>query len=71
MAVLIHQRMNELCSADSIEHLVQFSIGRCHRLKGDKKDLYAMDLVHPYRLVLSRVGAEVCCVRIEAIEDYH
>ena len=71
MAEAIHQRMNELRSADSIEFLIQFSIGRCHRLKGDRKDHYAMDLVHPYRLVLSRTGAIVYCVRIEAIEDYH
>jgi len=71
MAEAIHQRMNELRSADSIEFLIQFSIGRCHRLKGDRQDQYAMDLVQPYRLVFSRTGAVICCVRIEAIEDYH
>ena len=71
MAVVIHQRMNELLSADSIEFLVQYSIGRCHRLKGDRKDFYAMDLVHPYRLVFTRVDTVIYCVRIEAIEDYH
>ena len=71
MAEAIHQRMNELRSADSIEFLIQFSIGRCHRLKGDRQDQYAMDLVQPYRLVFSRTGAVIYCVRIEAIEDYH
>ena len=71
MAVIIHQRIDEIRSADSIEQLVQFSIGRCHRLKGNKKDLYAMDLTHPFRLTLSKVGSNVYCTRIEAIEDYH
>jgi proteic killer suppression protein len=71
MALIIHQRVNEILAADSIDQLVQFSIGRCHRLKGNKKDLYAMDLIHPYRLILSKVGSSVCCTQIEAIEDYH
>jgi proteic killer suppression protein len=71
MAVLIHQRVNEIRSAESIEQMIQFSIGRCHRLKGNKKDFYAMDLIHPYRLIISKDGAMVCCTKIEAIEDYH
>jgi len=71
MAEIIHQRINEIRSADSIEFLIQFSLGRCHRLRGDKKDLYAMDLIHPHRLLFSKVGAIIYCVRIEAIEDYH
>ena len=71
MAIIIHQRLNEIRSAESIEQLVQFSIGRCHRLKGKKKDHYAMDLIHPYRIVISKDETTVCCSRIEAIEDYH
>jgi len=71
MAIIIHQRINEIRSAESIEQLVLFSIGRCHGLKGDKSDLYAMDLVHPYRLVISKEETKVCCTRIESIEDYH
>jgi len=71
MAVMKHQRVNEILAADSIQQLVQFSIGRCHKLKGSKKDQYAMDLVHPYRLVLSNIEDKVYFARIEAIEDYH
>ena len=71
MAVIIHQRMNEIRAADSIDYLIRYSIGRCHQLKGSKKDHFAMDLIHPYRLVFSKVGEIVCCIRVETIEDYH
>jgi len=71
MAVSIHLRVSQIRSAESIEHLIQYSIGRCHSLKGDKKDQYAMDLIHPYRLIISKDGFKICCARIEAIEDYH
>lgn len=31
-AGLIHQRVDEIGAADSVEMLVQFGIGRCHQL---------------------------------------
>ena len=71
MAVLIHQRINEIKSADSIEQLVQFSIGNCHPLVGNKAGLYAMDLEQPYRLIISKDGVQMQCARIEKVEDYH
>lgn len=30
MAILIHQRVDEIQAADSVEILVQYWIGRCH-----------------------------------------
>lgn len=48
---LIQQRVDEIHAADSVEMLVQFGIGRCHQLVGDRKGQFAMDLVHPLRLV--------------------
>lgn len=71
MARLIHQRVDELQSADSVEMLVQYSIGRCHPLEGDRKGEYAMDLVHPYRLIFEQNKTDVQVVRIINIEDYH
>ncbi|MDD4729285.1 MAG: type II toxin-antitoxin system RelE/ParE family toxin [Dysgonamonadaceae bacterium] len=71
MARLIHQRVDELQSADSIEMLVQYSIGRCHPLEGNRKGEYAMDLVHPYRLVFEQNKTDIQEVRIIKIEDYH
>lgn len=71
MAKLIYQRVDELQSADSVEILVQYSIGRCHQLEGDRKGEYAMDLVHPYRLIFEQNKMDVQVVRIINIEDYH
>lgn len=51
-AGLIHQRVDEIYAAVSVEMLVQFRIGRCHQLVGDRKGQFAMDLEHPLRLVL-------------------
>jgi proteic killer suppression protein len=71
MARLIHQRVDELKSAVSVDMLVQYSIGRCHFLEGNRKGKYAMDLVHPYRLIFEQNKAEIQVVRIINIEDYH
>lgn len=71
MAKLIHQRVNEIQAADSIEMLVQYSIGRCHQLEGNRKGEYAMDLVHPYRLILKQSKMDVKLMQIINIEDYH
>ena len=59
MAEKIHQRM------------VQFHIGRCHPLKGNRKGQYAMDLVHPYRLVFEKIGNEIQIANVMEIVDYH
>jgi toxin HigB-1 len=71
LAKLIHQRVNELLSADSVDMLVQYSIGRCHSLEGDRKGEYSMNLVHPYRLIFEQNKADVKIIRIFNIEDYH
>lgn len=71
MARLIHQRVDELKSAVSVEMLIQYSIGRCHPLEGDRKGEYAMDLVHPYRLIFEQNKTDIQVVRIVNIEDYH
>ena len=76
MAKLIHQRVNEISSADSVEMLCQFSIGKCHQLEGNRTGQYAMNLVQPYRLVFERIsieeeGRNIEIVRILSIEDYH
>jgi len=71
MARLIHQRIEELQAANSIEMLVQYSIGRCHPLEGNRKGEFAMDLIHPYRLIFEQNKTDVQVVRIINIEDYH
>ncbi|RQD69881.1 MAG: plasmid maintenance system killer protein [Tindallia sp. MSAO_Bac2] len=71
MAILIHQRIDEIRAAISVEMLVQFSIGRCHPLQGNRKGQYAMDLVHPYRLIFEQQDKTLQIVKIIKIEDYH
>lgn len=71
MANKIAQRIQELRSADNLESLVHYSIGRIHPLIGNRDGEYAMDLVHPYRLVFEIIEDKVSIVRILSIEDYH
>lgn len=72
MAERIHQRIDEITASSSVEEMVQYSIGRCHILKGNRKDQYAVDLVHPYRLVFEKKSVSIIqIVIIKEIVDYH
>lgn len=71
MADKIHQRVDEIIAADTIEMMIQFQIGRCHPLSGNRKGQYAVDLVNPYRLVFEKNGDEIQIANILEIVDYH
>lgn len=71
MARKIHQRIDQLSAADSVDMLVQCHIGRCHLLAGDRAGQYAMDLVHPYRLIFIRIRDEIQIAEVQEIVDYH
>ncbi len=71
MAAVIHRRIDQIIAADSVEMLIQFGIGGCHILKGNRKKQYAMVLIQPYRLVFEMKGSEVQIVRVIEIIDYH
>ena len=71
MAAKIHQRIDEISSADTIEEMVQITLGRCHPLKGERKGQYAVDLVQPNRLVFQKEGDEIQIAKIMEIVDYH
>lgn len=71
MAEKIQMRIDELVAADTIEMMIQFHIGRCHPLTNNRKRQYAMDLVHPYRLVFEKHGNEIQIAHILEIVDYH
>ncbi len=60
MAEKIHQRICEIRATDSVELLVQ-----------NRKGQYAMDLVHPKRLVFEKHGEEIEIANILEIVDYH
>lgn len=71
MAEVISMRVKQMKIAKNTEELLYFRIGRCHALKGNRAGQFAMDLVHPYRLVFERIGDVVQIVRIVEITDYH
>ncbi len=71
MADKIHQRIDEIHAADTVEQMIQFKIGRCHPLHNDRKKQYAVDLIQPYRLIFEKIGNEIQIVNIIEIVDYH
>lgn len=71
MSEKIHQRIDEITAADTVEMMIQFHIGRCHSLTQNRKGQYAVDLVQPYRLVFEKNGNEIQIANVLEIVDYH
>lgn len=71
MAEKIDMRIAEIIAADTVEIMIQFRIGRCHPLTQNRKGQYAVDLVHPYRLIFEKHGNEIQIANILEIVDYH
>lgn len=71
MAEKIQMRIDQIKAADSVEEMIQFKIGRCHPLHQNRKNQYAVDLVHPMRLVFEKKGDEIQIANIIEIIDYH
>ena len=71
MACKISQRIDEIKAAETVEMMIRFHIGRCHPLVQDRKGQFAVDLVHPYRLIFKKDGNEIQIVKILEIVDYH
>ena len=71
MAEKIQLRIDQITAADTVEQMVQYRIGRCHPLKGNRKGQYAVDLVHPQRLVFEKKGEQIQIANISEIIDYH
>lgn len=67
----IEQRLGEIDASETVEVMVQYRIGRCHALTGSRQGQYAVDLVHPLRMVFTKDGETVQVVTIEEIVDYH
>ena len=71
MAEKIHQRIDEITAASTVEMMIKYHIGRCHPLTQNRKGQYAVDLVHPFRLVFEKIGDEIQIANITEIVDYH
>ena len=72
-------RVTELAAATSLLDIKSIPAARLHRLKGTREDEYAVDLVHPYRLVFRPILQKgvaifdlesISIVRIEEVTDY-
>lgn len=71
MAEVLGRRIHELISSDTVEDMIRYKIGRCHMLANNREGQYAVDLVHPYRLVFEKRGNEIQIAHILEIVDYH
>lgn len=71
MSFKIQMRINEIKASETVEEMIRWHIGRCHALIGDRKEQYAVDLVHPYRLVFEKYEDTVQIAYIAEITDYH
>jgi len=74
------QRVGELKAAKSLLEIKKIPAARLHRLQGPRSDQYAVDLVHPYRLVFKPLLEDgedinqlevIDVIRIEEMTDYH
>lgn len=71
MSKKIHMRIDQITAADTVEEMIMYNIGRCHALINNRKGQYAVDLVHPYRLVFEKHGSKIQIANIMEIVDYH
>ena len=73
----ITQRMNELYAAESLQDIKHIPSSRLHQLSGNYKNCFAIDLIHPYRLIIKPEGREIedlrtiTLVEVVNVEDYH
>jgi proteic killer suppression protein len=80
----VFQRMTEMRAIEFLGEMYHYPAARFHPLKENRKGQYAVDLVHPYRLVLEPcnqplpVGSDggidllkVTKVKVIEVHDYH
>lgn len=65
------QRINIIKSAENMDTLRALPGLRCHPLKGDKKDYWAINLAGYYRLIFSLTGEKLEIVRIERVSKHY
>ena len=83
-AKYIKRRMAVLRASNDLSNVPIVKPERCHVLKGDRKGLFAVDLMHPYRLVflpnhdpvpkIEDGGIDltkITSIIIISVEDYH
>lgn len=84
LAEKLQQRLAELKAAETLEDISRLPPARCHELSQDRQGQFAVDLVHPKRLIFepdhnplprrSDGGldwANITAIRVIEIIDYH
>lgn len=80
IGVKLTQRVGEFLAATSLLDIKYIPSARLHRLKGTRVNEFAVDLVHPFRLVFTPTLEEnidinelgsIKIIRIEEVVDYH
>lgn len=71
MAEKIQLKIDQIEAADTVEQMIQYGIGRCHPLHQNRQSQYAVDLVHPMRLVFEKKDGQIQIAHIIEITDYH
>lgn len=71
MAAKIQQRVQEISAAETVEEMLRSHIGRCHPLQSNREGEYAVDLIHPYRLIFEKIENIVQIAKIIEIVNYH
>lgn len=73
----IVQRINELLSAESLFDISKLPQARLHLLKAEFKKCFALDIKHPYRIIITYLNGDtsdlksITQVKIIGIIDYH
>lgn len=74
------QRVIEFSRAESLKEISKIPAARLHKLEGKRADEYAVDLVHPFRLVFKPILDNdgdinklelINVISIEEVIDYH
>ncbi|MCO7137668.1 plasmid maintenance system killer protein [[Clostridium] leptum] len=71
MAEKIQLRIDQIRASENVEQMIQFGMGRCHPLHQNRQDQYAVDLIHPMRLVFEKKNGKIQIAHIIEITDYH
>lgn len=80
IGIKLTQRVTELTAATKLWDIKLIPAARLHRLHGSRNDQYAVDLVHPFRLVFSPILREgvaiydlkaIDLIRVEEVIEYH
>ena len=73
----IIQRISELQAATNLYDISKLPQARLHSLVGDKKGQLAVDILHPYRIILLPLDGNtedlktITSIEIVSIIDYH